>query len=80
VNIGTNAAALIIFGLTGSVLWLLGFAMAAANVAGAVVGARMAVRRGSGFVRIVFLVVVGLLILRLGVDVFTGESLGGTTP
>jgi uncharacterized membrane protein YfcA len=65
VNLGTNAAALIVFGLTGSVLWLLGFAMAAANVMGAVLGARMAVRRGSGFVRIVFLVVVALLIIRL---------------
>jgi uncharacterized membrane protein YfcA len=74
VNLGTNAAALIVFGFTGSVLWLLGVSMAVANVAGAVIGARTAVRRGSGFVRIVFLVVVGLLILRLGFDVFTGES------
>jgi uncharacterized protein len=74
VNLGTNAAALIVFGVTGSVLWLLGLAMAVANVAGAVIGARTAVRRGSGFVRVVFLVVVGLLILRLGFDVFTGES------
>lgn len=74
VNLGTNAAALIVFGFTGSVLWLLGVAMAAANVVGAVIGARTAVRRGSGFVRVVFLVVVGLLILRLGFDVFTGES------
>jgi uncharacterized membrane protein YfcA len=74
VNLGTNAAALIVFGFTGSVLWLLGVSMAVANVAGAVIGARTAVRRGSGFVRIVFLVVVGLLILRLGFDVFAGES------
>lgn len=65
VNVGTNAAALIVFGITGSVLWLLGFVMAAANVLGAVVGARMAVRRGSGFVRGVFLVVVAILIIRL---------------
>jgi uncharacterized membrane protein YfcA len=65
VNLGTNGAALIIFGITGSVLWLLGIVMAAANVLGAVIGARMAVRRGSGFVRVVFLVVVALLIVRL---------------
>lgn len=76
VNIGTNAAALIVFGITGSVLWLLGLAMAVANVGGAVIGARTAVRRGSGFVRAVFLVVVGLLILRLGFDLVAGESPG----
>jgi uncharacterized membrane protein YfcA len=66
VNLGTNLAALIVFGLTGSVLWGLGLVMGVCNVAGAVVGARMAIRRGSGFVRVVFLAVVGLLILRLG--------------
>lgn len=65
VNLGTNVAAIMVFGLTGSVLWLLGLAMGVCNVAGAVVGARMAIRRGSGFVRLVFLTVVGVLILRL---------------
>ena len=39
VNLGTNLAAIVVFGLTGSVLWLLGLLMGACNVAGAVVGA-----------------------------------------
>ena len=69
VNIGTNVAALIVFGLTGSVLWLLGLLMGACNLIGAVIGARTAVARGSGFVRSVFLVVVALLIVRLGWDI-----------
>jgi len=68
VNLGTNAAALIVFGLTGSVLWGLGLLMGVCNVLGAVIGARMAIARGSSFVRAVFLTVVGLLILRLGWD------------
>lgn len=68
VNLGTNIAALVVFGLTGSVVWLLGLLMGVCNVAGAIVGARMAIRRGSGFVRIVFLTVVGVLILRLAWD------------
>lgn len=72
VNLGTNAAALLVFGLTGNVLWLLGFAMAIANITGAVVGARTALRRGSGFIRVVFLTVVGLLIVRLSWTVFFG--------
>jgi uncharacterized membrane protein YfcA len=68
VNLGTNLAALIVFGLTGSVMWGLGLLMGVCNVAGAVLGARMAIARGSAFVRVVFLSVVGLLILRLGWD------------
>ena len=71
VNLGTNLAALVVFGVTGSVLWLLGLLMGVCNVAGAIVGARMAVRRGSEFVRLVFLGVVGVLILRLGWDLFS---------
>lgn len=66
VNLSTNAAALVVFGITGSVLWLLGLLMGVCNMAGAFVGSRMAIRRGSEFVRIVFLVVVAALILRLG--------------
>lgn len=68
VNLGTNAAALVVFASTGSVLWVLGLIMASANVLGAVIGARMAIRRGSSFVRWVFLAVVGVLILRLAWD------------
>ena len=69
VNVSTNLAALTVFGATGHVLWLLGLTMGAANLVGGVVGARTAVRRGSGFVRVVFLVVVAVLLLKLGHDV-----------
>jgi len=69
VNVSTNLAALTVFGATGHVLWLLGLTMGAANLVGGVVGARTAVKRGSGFVRVVFLVVVAVLLLKLGHDV-----------
>ena len=70
VNLGTNLASIIVFGFTGNVLWLLGLLMGGFNLVGGVLGARTAVKRGSKFVRIVFLTVVGLLILRLAFDVF----------
>ncbi len=70
VNLGTNLAAIAVFGLTGSILWTLGLLMAVSNITGAVIGARTAIKHGSGFVRIVFLVVVALLIIRLAWDVF----------
>jgi uncharacterized membrane protein YfcA len=71
VNTMTNLAALLLFGLGGHVLWGLGAAMAACNLAGSQVGTRLAIRRGSAWVRRVFLVVVAALILRLAYDVVT---------
>ena len=72
VNTATNLAALLLFALGGHVLWGLGAAMALANLAGAQIGARLAISRGSVWVRRVFLVVVGLLVLRLAGDVLLG--------
>ncbi|WP_089003893.1 sulfite exporter TauE/SafE family protein [Micromonospora rifamycinica] len=68
VNAGTNLGALVVFAATGHVWWWLGLAMAVCNVAGAAVGARLALRRGAGFVRVVLLVVVAALVVRLGYD------------
>jgi uncharacterized membrane protein YfcA len=48
--------------------------MGLANLVGGYVGARMAVARGSGFVRVVFVVVVGALICKLGYDAVVGSS------
>ncbi len=69
VNLATNAGALMLFIPSGAVLWSLGLIIGVMNVFGAYVGARMAVARGSRFVRIAFLVVVGALIVKLGWDV-----------
>ena len=70
VNVATNAAALLYFAPTGHVLWGLALTMAAFNVAGATVGSRLAISRGSGFVRQVFLVVSAVLIAKFGYDTF----------
>ena len=70
VNLATNAGALLLFIPHGAVLWLLGGILAAANVAGSYLGSRMAVSRGTRFIRVVFLVVVVALIAKLGVDVW----------
>src|SRR5256885_2364134 len=74
VNVATNLGALVVFALAGHVAWLLGAAMAVANVLGARLGARTALRRGSGFVRVVLLVVVFVLLAKLGLDEFSGPS------
>ncbi len=71
VNVAANAAAILLFGLTGEILWLLGLAMAACNVAGAQLGSHLAIRHGSGFVRWVFIAVVGALIAKTAWDVLS---------
>jgi uncharacterized protein len=68
VNAATNLGALVVFGLSGHVWWELGAAMAICNIIGAQLGARLALRKGSGFVRIVLLVVVCALVARLSYD------------
>ncbi len=67
-NLTTNLGALLVFGVHGQIVWSLGAIMAVANILGGALGARLALRHGSGFVRIVFLVVVGALALKLGWD------------
>jgi hypothetical protein len=69
VNVAANAAAIILFGLTGEILWLLGLAMAACNISGALLGSHLAIRHGSGFVRWVFITVVSALIAKTAWDV-----------
>ncbi|MFN2476732.1 MAG: sulfite exporter TauE/SafE family protein [Chthoniobacterales bacterium] len=65
VNWSTNIASLIYFATHGNVLYGIGFAMAASNVLGAALGTRVAIAKGSRFVRLFFLVVVCGLIAKL---------------
>jgi uncharacterized membrane protein YfcA len=68
-NWATNIAALLVFIPQGAVLWKIGLAMGVCNVLGAYLGARTAVARGHGFVRVIFVVVVSAFILKIGSDV-----------
>ena len=69
-NFMTNFAALSFFIPTGHVLFQLGLMMAVANVLGSVMGVKMALKYGSGFIRILFLILVVILIFRLSYQVF----------
>lgn len=71
VNFATNIGALLFFIPLGAVLWPLGLAMGAANIVGSLIGSRMAIARGSRFVRVLFLIVVGILIVKLGFDIWS---------
>jgi uncharacterized membrane protein YfcA len=69
VNVVTNLAALAYFGSHGDILYATALPMAACNVAGSLAGSHLALRRGSGFVRGLFIVVVGALIARFAYDI-----------
>ena len=68
INTATNLSALMLFAWQGHVWWHLALAMALANVAGSLIGTRLALRHGAGFVRQVFILVVLALILKTAWD------------
>lgn len=68
VNVACNGAALAWFGYAGHVWIWVGLYMALFNLTGAQIGSRMALKRGVGFVRVLFLWVVSLLILKTAYD------------
>lgn len=70
VNVATNLAALSFFVPNGYLLPALAVVMAIFNVAGSILGTRLALRHGSGFVRQIFLLVVSALILKFAYDTF----------
>ncbi len=72
VNWASNMAALAVFLLRGSWTPMVGLTMAAGNGLGGWLGAHVALKKGSAWVRIVFLVVVSALLVRLTWQVLKG--------
>jgi uncharacterized membrane protein YfcA len=68
INFATNLSALMLFVWTGHVLFAYALPMAACQVVGSLLGTHAAMRRGTRFVRALFLVVSLALILRLAWD------------
>jgi hypothetical protein len=70
VNCFTNISALVVFIRQGNYLLELAILMAICNVTGNILGSKMALKKGNGFIRVIFLVIVTLLILRYAYDIF----------
>jgi uncharacterized membrane protein YfcA len=70
VNVATNVGAILVFGINGAVIWQIGIIMGVANISGAVIGARLAIKGGSTLVRKVFLIVTVALIVKVGIATF----------
>jgi uncharacterized protein len=70
VNSITNLAALVYFASSGNVVFHFALPMAACNVAGSLIGSRLAIAKGSHFVRKLFVVIVSILIARFAWDIY----------
>lgn len=70
VNATTNLASIIVVGLKIGIMWKLGILLGLANLVGGYTGSHMAIKKGSGFIRIFYLTVTGILIVRLGYSLY----------
>lgn len=70
VNVSTNFASILVFGISGSIMWTVGLSVGICNLAGGFIGSHVAIRRGSDFVRKFYLLVTFALIVRVLFDVF----------
>jgi len=72
INWATNIASVIYFAWSGNIIYQYAVAMAVCNVLGAAIGTRLAIAKGSRFVRIFFLVIVCALIAKLAQSIIAG--------
>jgi uncharacterized protein len=69
-NWATNFTALLAFASAHQVLYSLALPMAVYNVAGSLLGTRLAILKGNAFIRVLFLCIVSVLIAKLVYDTF----------
>lgn len=67
-NLASNLAAVTLLAWQGHVWWQVGVYLALANVAGSLLGTRMAMQHGTTFVRWLFVLVVTALMLKTSLD------------
>lgn len=70
VNLATNFGSVVLFALKGKMIYAVALPMAVCNALGGWTGARLAILKGNKFIRIFFLVVVCITIIRFAYDVF----------
>lgn len=70
VNLATNFGSICLFISKGKIIWAIALPMAASNALGGWLGAKLAINKGNGFIRIFFLIVVIGTLLRFAYDVF----------
>lgn len=63
-NFASNLGALVLFIILGQVDFIYGFIMAISMIIGSYIGAQFAIKKGVGYVKILFIIITALLILK----------------
>ncbi len=69
VNLATNFGSICFFLLSGKIIFAIALPMAVCNAAGGALGARLAILKGNRFIRVFFLFIICLTIIRFAYDV-----------
>lgn len=70
VNLASNVGSFVFFVISGKILYAVALPMAACNALGGLLGARLAILKGNAFIRLFFLAVIIIVIIRFAWDVF----------
>jgi uncharacterized protein len=70
VNLATNFGSIVLFAMKGKMIYAIALPMAVCNALGGWLGARLAILKGNKFIRMFFLAVVCITIVRFAYDVF----------
>lgn len=70
VNLATNFGAILVFAITGSILWKLALILSISNIFGGVFGAKTALWQGTKFVKYVVAFVAFASAIRLGIQIW----------
>ena len=70
VNLATNLGSITLFLIKGNIIWLVALPMAVSNAIGGAIGANLAIAKGNKFIRIFFLFIVIVTLLRFMYDIF----------
>lgn len=73
VNFASNLAAFSTFVLNDKIVWHIAAPMAVAQIAGGIIGARLAIKNGAALVRAMVLIVSSLLVIKIGFDLIRGS-------
>ncbi|MBX2960728.1 MAG: TSUP family transporter [Flavobacteriales bacterium] len=68
INIATNVSALLFFVFSGNIIYKIAIPLAASNMLGAYLGAKIAFKKGNSFIRKFYLIIVLLLIFKFVYD------------
>jgi len=70
INCVTNISALVVFIRQGNYLIELAILMAIFNILGSILGTKLAIKKGNHFIRIIFMLIVSILIVRYAWDIY----------